>query len=691
MRPEKLNDCFKPTIKIPGIGNKKSELLEKLAGKHLIDLCLLRPIKLIDRRYTPQIISAKEGVIATVMVKVEKHIKPWNKKSPYKIICSDKTGEIEIIFFRYWIDYMNKTFPINEDIIVSGKIEKFKNKITMTHPDHVGTKNQLGNISVIEPIYSLTAGIPQKILKKSIEFALASIPELPEWINKETIKSNKWKTFRESIRSIHNPTNTDVFKNDSVEIKRLAYDELLANQIELALVLGKTKRRMGYSIKSSLNLRSKIISNLSYDLTKSQQNAIDEITEDMRSKKRMIRLLQGDVGSGKTIVAICAMIDTVESGYQAAIMAPTEILAIQHYETIQEIISDNKLDIKIDLLTGKVNKNNKSEVLNNIKVGRSQIIVGTHALFQTNVLFSKLALIVIDEQHKFGINQRILLSSKAKNIADILIITATPIPRTMEITMYGDLQVSRIKDKPKGRIPIVTLSIPVSKRSKLLSKLENKVENKEQIYWVCPLIEESENLTLENVHNRFTQLKEIFKNKVDLIHGKMNSDEKEKAIKKFHKQETSILVSTTVIEVGVDVPNATIMVIANAERYGLAQLHQLRGRVGRSDKKSYCFLLFDKLLDEVSKERIEIMKKTNDGFAIAEKDLELRGYGEIIGYKQSGHQHFKFADFSSHKDLLELARINAKNIVKENIIKKKEIENLLHVFQKKIALNIAKL
>ena len=531
----------------------------------------------------------------------------------------------------------------------------------MTHPDFVVAENKLKDILCLEPVYPLTSGVTNKMMAKLAKEAINRVPIFSEWQEEKLVYDLEYVSFNNAIKLIHNPKCIkDLFPNSIIR-RRLAYDELLSNQLALALIRQKVKKNKGRSFVGDKILYNKVLSNLPFSLTDAQNNVLEEISKDQEAPSKMLRLLQGDVGSGKTVVALLSMLKVIESGSQTALMAPTEILAKQHYETISELCQG--VDIKIELLTGKLRQKQKREIYEKLAHGEINILVGTHALFTEQVIFKDLGYVVIDEQHRFGVNQRLALSSKGKD-CDVLVMTATPIPRSLLLTAYGDMDYSKINELPKGRRPSKTVVMSVNKLPDVITALKRKIEEGAQAYWVCPLVEESEKTDLAAATERFDLLKQYFGDKVALVHGKMKEEEKDAVMEEFKKGDKSLLVATTVIEVGVNVPKATIMIIEHAERFGLAQLHQLRGRIKRGFEEGVCMLLYSYPVSNVSKERLNIMKQTEDGFYIAEKDLELRGGGEILGTRQSGFTEFRIADMQYHQDLLLKARDDVINILK---------------------------
>ena len=577
--------------------------------------------------------------------------------------------------------------PTNENRLISGKLEYFRNTFQITHPSHVSALNNNKIIKSKEAVYSLTSGLNQKIMNKLTDQILNNLPNFNEWIENSILNKYKFKRWNEVVKNLHNPSDNNI-KNKNLLRRRLAFDELLSHQLAIGIMRNFNQKKKGLKITSENKTLNKFYSNLDFQLTNSQNNVIKEILQDLGSSNQMIRLLQGDVGSGKTIVALISMIKVFESNFQSALMVPTTILAFQHYENILNLLKDSKINVLV--LTGKDKGKERKEKLDQIAKGKADIIIGTHALIQDTVKFNNLGLAVIDEQHRFGVYQRMVFNHK-NHKPNILVMSATPIPRTLTLAAYGDMKESKLIEKPLGRKPIITSSLSLKKENQLIDRIKEKIKNSSsKFYWVCPLIEESEELDLKAAEERYKILKKYFKNKVLLMHGRLSEIEKEEIMTKFKNEDYKILVSTTVIEVGVDIPSATTIVIEHAERFGLAQLHQLRGRVGRNDIQSYCILLHKDNIGEISKQRIDIMKQTNDGFKIAEEDLKIRGPGEILGKKQSGSPSFYVADLSFDYDLLEDAKIMVEDILSKNPklenIEGENLRNLLYLQERDAAI-----
>lgn len=656
MRPEILNPLFCSAERLKGIGTKYFKLIKNLCGEKVLDLLFHLPVNLIDRTYCCPLNRAQTGRIWTGLVKITSHMPGASKKQPYRIMAEDETDILTLNFFKYYQDCFSKNMPEGSFKAISGRLESFNGRLQMNHPDYILDPEMLESLKTIEPVYPLSAGVTNKMLLKLIRQAFEILPDLPEWQNPAFMAENGFSSFKQSLLKAHHPLTIQELEPSCAARKRLAYDELLANQLTLALARKNIKKKSGRSIEGNGSLRQILLQGLAFELTPSQKNVLEEIYKDQKAPYKMMRLLQGDVGSGKTVVAALVMLNAVECGAQAAIMAPTEILAKQHFETISAYLTQT--DVRIALLTGKTKTKAREQILEDLKSGKIQILIGTHALFTDDVCFKDLACVVVDEQHRFGVKQRLSLTTKGNN-ADVLVMTATPIPRTLVLTAYGDMDYSKIAELPKGRRPVETLTLGLNKIDEVVAALKRRIDSGDRAYWVCPLVEESEKTDLAAAEERFRQLQKIFGDKTGLIHGKMKEKEKDEMMYRFKNGEISLLVSTTVIEVGVNVPEAVIMVIERAERFGLAQLHQLRGRIRRGQKDSTCILVYGFPLSDTAKARLKIMKESEDGFLIAEKDLELRGGGEILGTRQSGFQNFKLADMSVHKELLYCAKKDA--------------------------------
>lgn len=688
-RPFALDPLFRSLTVLPGVGPKNLRLFETLlGGSKILDLLWHRPVDFVDRSASPSIAEAPDGRVCTIEVKVGKHSPSARRGLPYRVQVSDDSGMMSLVFFNANKDWIAKQLPPDSMVVVSGRMEIFQGNRQIVHPDAIVKPEERDTIEKIEPIYPLTAGLTNKAVRKAVNGSLAMLPELPEWLDDAHQKRERWPSWKPSVEQLHSLSDERALHPLFPARARLAYDELLANQLALAIVRNKQRKINGRAWTPTGALHKKLISALPFDLTGAQKRALAEINEDMTTSVRMLRLLQGDVGSGKTIVAAMAMLNVLECGAQAAIMAPTEILARQHVKSFAPWLE--AAGINFICLTGRDKGKSREELLAQINDGRAQVVIGTHALFQDGVDFHDLGLAVIDEQHRFGVHQRLKLSTKGRG-TDVLVMTATPIPRTLTLTAYGDMEVSRLDEKPPGRKPIDTRLVPLTKKDDMIAGVGRHLETGARIYWVCPLVEESEFLDLQAAEERYDILKDRFGDIVGLVHGKMKPAEKDVVMERFAKGELKILVATTVIEVGVNVPEATVMVIEHAERFGLAQLHQLRGRVGRGGTKSYCFLLYGEALSITGKERLKIMRDTEDGFIIAEKDLELRGGGEILGTRQSGLPVFKLADLSAHADLLSTARDDAKLILSKDpeleTNRGKALKYLLYLFEQDQAIS----
>jgi ATP-dependent DNA helicase RecG len=674
MRPDELTPLFASAQTLPGIGPRLVQLLKKalrlppgITEPRVLDLLWHLPTGVIDRRAEPTVTGAVPGTIATFAVRILKHRPPprGNAKAPYKVATEDDTGRLDLVFFHAERSFIERQLPVGAIRYVSGRVERYGDALQMSHPDYIVAPESRGDLPLLEPVYGLTAGLSGKVLQKAGRGALERVPELPEWQEASWLRARGWPSVREALVRLHRPTDAADVSPGAAPWQRLAYDELLAGQLALALVRQGARSQRGRTIVGDGRIRARITAALPFALTGSQRNALAEIEADMASPSRMLRLLQGDVGSGKTVVALLAMTIAVEAGGQAALMAPTEVLARQHAETIEPLA--RAAGLSVGLLTGREKGKTRSDLLQRLADGGIDILVGTHALFQPDVTFKDLAFAVIDEQHRFGVHQRLALQAKGgAGGAEVLVMTATPIPRTLLMTHYGDLDASRLTEKPAGRKPVITTKPPLGRLEDVIDGLKRAVASGAQVYWVCPLIESSDKSELAAAEERHAHLAQTFGPEVGLLHGAMTGPAKDAVMAEFSQGRLKILVSTTVIEVGVNVPNATVMVIEHAERFGLAQLHQLRGRVGRGDRQSYCLLLHDEPLGKIAGERLDMMCRTEDGFEIAEKDLELRGGGEVLGARQSGMPEFRVADVPGFTDLLAAARDDARLILERD-------------------------
>ncbi|MFP6715481.1 MAG: ATP-dependent DNA helicase RecG [Alphaproteobacteria bacterium] len=689
MRPEILFPVFTPITSLKGVGPRIGGLIENAAGSRTIDLLWHLPNAIIDRKFSPKLLDAPAGVIATFTVRATKHEVPRHNRQPYKIYCENDDGALTLVFFHGQKDYLEKQLPPGEVRVVSGRVEHYHGQIQITHPDHITTIEESQDLPLLEPVYRLTTGLTPKPLSKAIAAALAHTPKLPEWIDSAFLKKNRWPSWNEAIRSAHAPSSTRSLEPSAPARQRLAYDELLANQLAIALLRRHIRQTTGRSITGSNQLRKKILSQLPFSLTESQTRALDEIIKNMSAETRMLRLLHGDVGSGKTVVAFLAMVNAVEAGGQASLMAPTEVLARQHLATIETLAQS--AGISCAALTGRTKGKARANLLADLKAGQISILVGTHAMFQSDVSFANLALTVIDEQHKFGVHQRLNLQAKGHGV-DLLVMTATPIPRTLMMTSYGDMDVSRLTEKPAGRQLVNTVVLPIDRFGDVVTAIKRGITSGGRVYWVCPLVDESGSVDLAAAEERFATLETYFGSRVGLVHGRLNEAKRDSTMSDFANGQLDILVATTVIEVGVDVPEATIMVIEQAERFGLAQLHQLRGRVGRSDKPSSCLLLYATPLTKTARARLNILRETDDGFQIAEEDLRLRGAGELLGTRQSGLPNFHLAELPIHGELLAAAEDDAKLILTQDEVlegqRGEALRTLLYLFERDAAISL---
>ncbi len=644
---------------LKGVGVKTTNLLKKKNINNLFDLLWKLPKSYTDRSSSSKIKDLKIGENQTVTVTPQKYLFPRIRNLPNRVICSDDSGKLDCVFFNSYEGYVKKILPLGKEITISGKISYFKNKYQLTNPKYISEDSSL--IKRAHNQYSLTEGISEKVYNKIINQIISELPELDEWHPNQIVKKFGNLSWNNSIVELHKPENIGKYRDNFYQ--RLAYDEIFSTFLVNSEIRKKIKKIKKKRKKINFNLQNDLINKLSFSLTNDQINSLKEINKDLSTSTKMFRLLQGDVGSGKTIIALLSAYNTINSGYQVAFMAPTEILARQHYNLAKEIFPGSK---KIELISGKSDYKNKKIILEKLKNNRIDIIFGTHAIFQKKVSYKKLGLIIIDEQHKFGVNQRKKLSDKGGDDCDVLLMTATPIPRTLTMTMYGDMDLSIIKEKPKSRKPIKTYSKLESKIDDVIKFIKKEINSGNQIFWVCPLIEESKKLDHTSAVNKFEFLKKLFPNQVLLLHGKTEINEKEKILNNFQKNKFQILVSTTIIEVGIDFPNANVIIIENANKFGLSQLHQLRGRVGRGNKDSTCILMFKSNLSENAKKRINILKQSNDGFFISEEDMKIRGFGDLLGFKQSGIKNFKLADPVHNSDLFLLAEKEIKRIEQTN-------------------------
>jgi ATP-dependent DNA helicase RecG len=658
MRPEILFPLFSPVSTLKGVGPKNEPLVQKLAGPLVRDVAFLGPQSLIHR--TPTTVdSVVDGQVHTLIVDIEQHTKPPRMDVPWKIRAFDGTAFLTLIWFRGHGEHLLRSHPVGSRRVVSGKIERWGNEIQMAHPDYIVAVEKADDVPTIEAVYPATAGLPARTVRKLAHEALTRAPELPEWQDPAWLAREGLPPWREALEAFHNPQTEADLSPLSPARRRLAFDELLAHQLALAQRKAARRSHPGAVIPAG-DMAGRIEAALPWKLTGAQIRALSEVRGDLQSGERMSRLLHGDVGAGKTIVAMLAIADAAQAHLQSALMAPTEILARQHFETIAGPLEAQGL--RVLLLTGRDKGGVRAEKLMALMDGTAQVAVGTHALFQDEVKFRDLGLTIIDEQHRFGVNERKRLQAKGER-AHLLAMSATPIPRTLELTVFGDLDVSRIDEKPPGRTPVATRAVPSPRMGEIVERLKQAVADGAQAFWICPMVSESEFADLAAAEKRAEALRKVMGAQVGLVHGQMPPAEKDAVMAEFADGRLPVLVATTVVEVGVNVPNATIMVIEQAERFGLAQLHQLRGRVGRGRRESACVLLYDPPLSDVAQQRLDILRRTDDGFVIAEKDLELRGGGDPLGLKQSGFPAYRLADPVAHRSMIAAAADDARLIL----------------------------
>jgi len=694
MRPSLLDPFFASLTSLPGIGPKLFKLFARLLDREaprIADLLFHLPSGTIDRRARPKLRDVVPDTIATVLVTVDRHKPPPpnRPRAPYQIYVSDETGDVTLTYFNARRDFLEKLLPVGERRIVSGTAAFYDGMLQMVHPDRVVAEADAATLPLVEPVYPLTEGLGLNVVRKAAEAALARVPVMPEWQDEAWLRQQEWPAFGAALAALHRPPDPAAVAPETLAWSRLAYDELLAGQLALALVRASQKRLAGRPSAGNGRMTKKIIAALPYSLTPSQARALEEINADLGKPERMLRLLQGDVGSGKTVVALLAAATVVEAGRQAALMAPTEILARQHHKTIAPLAE--AAGLRVAILTGRERGPVRVDILAKLEAGELDLLVGTHALFQDEVAFHDLALAIVDEQHRFGVHQRLALARKGEAV-DVLVLTATPIPRTLVLTYFGDMDVSQLREKPAGRQPIDTRAVPLGRINDVVSAVGRALDRGERVYWVCPLVAESELSDLAAAEERYAALQQHFGDVTDLVHGKLKGTEKDAAMTRFAAGETRLLVATTVIEVGVDVPEATVMVIEHAERFGLAQIHQLRGRVGRGREHSTCLLLYRAPLGETAKARIEILRETEDGFRIAEEDLRLRGEGDVLGTRQSGMPGFRVARIETHGPLLEPARKDAQLVLSRDPALMSErgeaLRHLLYLFERDEAIRL---
>lgn len=674
-RPTILDPLFRSLHSIKGVGPQLSTLLTRFFGAPegqeaiVLDVLMHMPSGIVDRRRMEGVASTYIGHIATLKLHIDRHQPPPRGRAsvPHRVFAHDETGEIQLVFFRAQGGWVEKALPVGEERYVSGQIGFFNGEKQITHPDYVVEPEKFATLPLVEPVYPLTHGLSSKALVKLVRQVLDSVPALPDWIPAERLAQFKWPSFAEAMHKVHAPEQPADGELWSPARMRLAYDEYLAGQLALMIVRSQMVAVRGIARTFSGEITGRVEAAVPFALTAGQQQAVADIRADLASPNRMSRLLQGDVGSGKTVVALMAMAAVAESGGQSTLMAPTELLAAQHFRTLKPICEAAGLGIA--LLTGKQPAAERRAILAGLASGEITIAVGTHALFQSGVVFQNLGLTVVDEQHRFGVHQRLALSEKGSH-TDLLVMTATPIPRTLVLTHFGDMAVSVLREKPAGRQPIDTAVLPIGEYGRVVARLQARIAEGAQAFWVCPLVEESEVLQVVSAEDRYAELQKVFGDQVAMVHGRMTAAAKQEVMARFAANETRILVATTVIEVGVDVPNASIMIIEHAERFGLAQLHQLRGRVGRGAAASACVLLYSVgdsgRLGETAKDRLRAMAETNDGFEIARRDLEIRGPGEFLGARQSGAPMLRFADLEQDLMLLDWARELAPRMLEQH-------------------------
>lgn len=688
-RPTALFGLFASTTDLPGIGARLATILNKRIGQTVLDILRHKPVDIINRNLTDNIQSCENGTIVTVIAEIKSaNIPPERAGRPAKFIVQSDDNLIELIFFRAKPDYLQRILPVGERRLLSGRLDRYDGRLQISHPEYILSLDKKQDMPVIEPIYPLSQGLKPKILRNAIATGLKRLPILEEWISPEVLKTKGWPDYKTAMQHLHAPGNERDLHPLSPARARLAYDELLANQIALQIIRSQTiQPEKGRSITSTGQLRKTLIDSLPYMMTGAQIRVGEEILSDMEKPTRMLRLLQGDVGAGKTLVAVLAMLEAIEAGAQTALLAPTEILARQHFETITTLLQ--AMDVNVVLLTGQMKTTERKDALLKISSGDAQLVIGTHALLSETVEFNDLGLAVVDEQHRFGVRQRLVLGQKGKN-TDVLVMTATPIPRTLAMTAYGDLTTSILDEKPAFRKEIKTALVNQERVDEVISRLKKVIADGQRAYWICPLVEDTDTSDYEAAEARHRVLSKLLPEaNPACAHGKMKAAERETAMHAFASGKSQLLVATTVVEVGVDVPEATIIIIEHAERFGLAQLHQLRGRVGRGSEESYCILLFRGPLSATAQSRLNIMRQSNDGFVIAEEDLRLRGPGEVLGQRQSGLPEFKLADLSEHAELLSMARHQANQIIqKDNDLSAPQSEPyrvLLALFEKDVA------
>ncbi len=663
-RPEILFPLFSDLTGLDGVGPKTALTLATMGIEKPRDMLFSLPHSVVDRRPRDTVQGVENGQIATVEITVVSHQAPRQRGRPYRVNVRDRSLEFQLVFFHAREDYLRRILPDDSRRVVSGKVEIYDGMAQIVHPDHVLTPDEATKIPEFEPVYPLTAGVTQKVMFKASRSALERQPELHEWIDPSVVQKENWPSWNDALDAAHHPTDRFTLGPDAPARKRLAYDELLAHQLTLALARASERKAKGVVSKPTGDLQTKVLKALPYTPTGAQTRSVKEIAADMAAPIRMNRLLQGDVGAGKTFVAFMALLVAVEAGGQGVMMAPTEILARQHLEGLHPLATD--AGVRIEVLTGRDKGRDRAAKLDALAKGEIDILVGTHAVFQKDVHFHDLRLAVIDEQHRFGVRQRLELGAKGEAV-DVLVMTATPIPRSLSLAQYGDMDVSVLDEKPPGRTPVKTALVSTGRLDEVVEKLRGAVAEGRQCYWVCPLVEESEVVDMTAAEERFKHLRAALgEGVVGLVHGQMPPKDKDAAMAKFVAGETQVLVATTVIEVGVNVPNASIMVIERAESFGLAQLHQLRGRVGRGAAVSTCLMLYQAPLSETGQRRLQVLRDSEDGFRIAEEDLAMRGAGDLIGTAQSGLPRFQIADLERQAGLMAMAQKDARLLLSQD-------------------------
>lgn len=660
-RPDILFPLFAALETLPGIGARTAKALSGLNIEVPRDFLYTLPQSGISRQPVESVTEVPLPATVTVRVTVRRHLPAASKGRPLRVEVEDATTRFYLVFFHARGDYLDTLLPAGQERIVSGRVELYDGVAQMTHPDHMLRPDQAGDLPEFEPVYPLTQGVTQKTMAKAVAASLQRAPTLGPWIDPALQAKQKWPDWQEALTLAHHPQAMGELASSTPARMRLAYDEFFAHQLTLALARAARRKSPGLASKGNGSLTDPVLAALPYRPTSAQLRAIGDVAKDLASGARMNRLLQGDVGAGKTLVALAAMLIVVEARGQAVMMAPTEVLARQHFASLVDLAA--AVGVRIEVLTGRDKGAARAAKLADLASGAIHILVGTHAVFQKDVFFQDLRLAVIDEQHRFGVRERMQLGQKGQAV-DVLVMTATPIPRSLALTQYGDMDVSILDEKPAGRQPITTALIAATRLDEVMAHLARALENGQQVYWVCPLVEESETLELTAAEERFKGLRARFgEDAVALVHGQMPPADKDAAMAAFQSGARQVLVATTVIEVGVDVPNASIMVIEGAEWFGLAQLHQLRGRVGRGSAKSSCLLMYTAPLGETARKRLELMRETEDGFRIAETDLEMRGAGDVIGTVQSGLPRFRVADLETQAGLMEIARDDARTLL----------------------------